>query len=120
MSSDPKNHSPKRPVPISTEEFDRKVEAGEDIDDHLDWENAVTVRPGEFFAEIMLGMQAAEESSGVQDGGHGEADAIFLRIGLPKWAFSQLQDEASRRGLSREDLAQQLIVRQLEREKVPS
>jgi hypothetical protein len=28
------------PVPVSTEEFDRKFEAGEDVSEHLDWSKA--------------------------------------------------------------------------------
>lgn len=45
--SDSKDHKVRRPPPITVEEFDRKVEAGEDIDDYVDWENGVTIWPGE-------------------------------------------------------------------------
>ncbi len=45
--SDPENQRFKRPIPISTQEFDHKVEGGEDINDHLDWEKAETIMPGE-------------------------------------------------------------------------
>lgn len=31
----------KKVTPITTEEFDRKFEAGEDIDDYVDWEHPV-------------------------------------------------------------------------------
>ena len=108
--SDLENQSPKRPISISTEEFDRKVEAGEDIDDYLDWENAVAVMPGEFSAETMLALQAQEDRGSLHEKG---TDAAFLQVSLPGWAREQLQSEAAQQGISWEELAQFLILRQL-------
>lgn len=33
------------PLPITVEEFDRKAEAGEDLNDYFDWENAEVLEP---------------------------------------------------------------------------
>ncbi len=53
-----------RPLPISTEEFDRKAEAGEDIDAYIDWDSGVMVAPGEMPPGMKLSpeKEAAEKA----------------------------------------------------------
>ena len=64
--SDFRNQRPDRPVPISTREFDRKVEAGEEIDDHPDWGSAETLVPGELSKREEIAL-LKERVSSLQD-----------------------------------------------------
>lgn len=97
----------KRPVPITVEEFDRKVEAGEDIDEHIDWSSFVDIMPGELSPQ-----QQVKEDLG--------QPLPMLNISLPAWALSKLQQVAGKQGVSEEKLAELFIVQQLEQQKVPA
>ena len=117
--SDPENGRHERPIPISTAEFDRKVEAGEDINDHLDWDNAVAIEAGQFAPEIVASLRQLARAEGPPLDEQ-TAAAPALHISLPPWAYAQLKSEATRQGISQEDLAQILIVQRLDKQKVSS
>ncbi len=104
----------KRPIPITTEEFDRKVEAGEDIDDHIDWSSMVLVHPGQLSPGEKLSLQQASiDKNKVAN------ELPSLSVLLPLWALERLGRVAESQGISREDLAQLLLVQHLGQEKVP-
>lgn len=117
---DSKDH--KIPLPITTEEFDRKAEAGEDIDDYLDWENVVTILPG----ELAPGQEPSAETTAKLE----QDKAIYedvsdqgsntLLITLPLWALERLGRVAASDGISREYLAQLLLVQHLGQYNVPA
>ena len=117
--SDPENGRHERPIPISTAEFDRKVEAGEDIDEHLDWDNAIAVEAGQFTPEMVASLRGFAPD-GESSASEQMAAAPVLHISLPLWAYAQLKSEATRQGISQEDLAQRLIVQRLDKQKVSS
>lgn len=105
----------KRPIPITTDEFDRKVEAGEDIDDHIDWSSMVLVQPGELSPGEKLSLQQASiDKNDVAN------ELPSLSVLLPLWALERLGRVAESQGISREDLAQLLIVQQMGQSKVPA
>jgi hypothetical protein len=106
------NHRSNCPIPISTEEFDRKVEAGEDLDEHIDWEKAVMVAPDELSPGQKLSlMQAwlddllprAEASS------FPSPEQASLNIPFSPFVLVQIGQEALRHGVSREALVQSWV-----------
>lgn len=112
--SDIEKRAAKRPLPISAEEFDRRAENGEDLDEYFDWDKGVLVAPGELSPGQLLSIQQEEDLSayaGVLQNGASPRD---LQVSLPSWALERLGRVASKRGIREQDLALLLIVQQLE------
>ena len=111
-----------KPAPITAEEFDRRAEAGEDLDEYFDWENAVVVEPGELspgqrnsllemFGELspankmMLTQVMLDAVAGVD---------LHLNVPIPAALHLELARMAMQRQTTREALVQSWIVQQLE------
>ena len=110
-----------RPVSITAEEFDAKFDAGEDISDYIDWDSGVMVMPGELSPGQKRSMEMLAEAENSPSGGNGtDEEPLLLRVTLPLWAYDQLKREATRQGISQEDLAQLLILQRLDQQKVSS
>lgn len=71
---------------ISAEEFDRKFDQGEDIDEYLDWSMAR----------------------------HAGLDLVRVDINLPENVLRELDGEATRLGTTRQSLVAKWIVEMLE------
>ncbi|MNE35754.1 type II toxin-antitoxin system BrnA family antitoxin [Agrobacterium tumefaciens] len=71
---------------ISAEEFDRKFDQGEDIDEYLDWSTAR----------------------------HAGLDLVRVDINLPENVLRKLDGEATRLGTTRQSLVAKWIVEMLE------
>ena len=71
-------------MPISTEEFDRKIEAGENIDDHLDWSNVVEIMPRELSPEQKAAVQTQSDAGqAVTDAGTTSTPMKPMDVSLP-------------------------------------
>ena len=121
--SAPENRQPRsKPAPITTEEFDRRAEAGDDLDEYFDWENAV--EPGELspgqkdsllamFGElspadkVMLTQVMLDAVAGVD---------LHLNVPIPATLHFELARAALQRQMSREALVQSWIVQHLEQQ----
>lgn len=73
---------------ITAEEFDQRFDAGEDISDFLDWENAK--RPG--------------------------LDQKRVNVDLPVWMISSLDLEAKRIGVTRQSIVKVWLAERLKAE----
>lgn len=101
------------PPRISIEEFDRRAEDGEGLEEYFDWDHVELIKPGELSSQQKraLGIQATDSEATM--GGESE-----LRISLPAWAVDQLKVVAFSEGIPLEDFVQLWIVEQLEQQKV--
>ena len=116
--SDLENQKAKGPPPITAEEFDRRAEAGEDLDEYFDWENAVTVAPGEMspgqIASIVAmfnGLPQAQQLLLMQtmlDSFAGLKTSLNISIPFP--LLWQMTREATSRHLSLEAFVQSLLA----------
>lgn len=75
------------PKIISTEEFDRRFDDGEDISDYIDWSTAH--RPG--------------------------MDPEGVKIDIPGWLALRLDTQAEKRGMSRQTLVMTWLSDQLDK-----
>ena len=103
-----------QPVPITATAFDRKVEAGEDMDDYLHWDGAVMVEPGELSPGQKLFMQADTQRIEPADG-NSPAALYPFNVSLPAWAFELLQQDAARKGISYEHWAQLILLQRMDK-----
>ena len=71
---------------ISSEEFDRRFDNGEDMADHIDWSKAT--RPGH--------------------------DAKRVNVDFPQWMVARLDAEARRRGVTRQALIKMWLADRLD------
>ena len=110
-----------RPLSITAEEFDAKFDAGEDISDYIDWDSGVMVMPGELSPGQKRSIEMLAEAKNLPSGEAATNEKPpLLHVTLPLWAYDQLKSEATRQGISQEDLAQRLIVQRLDQQKVSS
>jgi len=72
---------------ISAKEFDRKFDAGEDIDEYVDWDHAK--RPG--------------------------LEIKHINVGFPQWVVNALDKEASRLGVPRQSVIKTIVANELEK-----
>ena len=106
---------------ITAEEFDAKFDAGEDISDYIDWDSGVMVMPGELSPGQKRSIEMLAEAENPPPGENAtNEEPPLLHVTLPLWAYDQLKSEATRQGISQEDLAQRLIVQRLDQQKVSS
>ncbi len=122
----PDNRQPRnKPESITAEEFDRRAEAGEDLDEYFDWDNAVMVEPGQLppglkdslltaFGELspadktMLTQVMLDSVAGVD---------LNLSVPIPAVLHLQLARAALQRQMTREALVQSWIVQHLEEQR---
>jgi len=78
--------------PISTEEFDRKFEAGEDISGHLDLSSVQAFEPGE--ARLNLEIKK-------------------VNLDMPQWMIDQLDRESERIGVTRQSIIKMWLADRL-------
>ena len=81
---------------ISTEEFDAKFDAGEDISEHLDFANSRVLAAGEDGA-----LSARPQK---------------VNVDFPQWVVGALDRAAEHRGVPRQSLIKMWLVERLERE----
>ena len=81
-SANGKPTKPSSPSPITAEEFDRRFDAGEDMSEYFDWENAEILEP--------------------------EVQRIELE--LPEWVVASLDEAAAKLGTTREALLRERIT----------
>ena len=123
----PENRQPRsKPAPITAEEFDRRTEEGEDLDEYFDWQNAVTVMPGELtpgqkaslleaFGElspsdkVMLTQVMLDAVAGTD---------LHLNVPIPAALHLELARVALQRHMTREALVQSWIVQRLEEQRI--
>ncbi len=121
--SAPEDRKPRnKPAPITAEEFDRRAEAGEDLNEYFDWDNAVTVEPGELspgqkdsllamFGElspadkVMMTQVMLEAVAGAE---------LHLNVPIPATLHFELAQAAIQRRITREALVQSWIVQHLQ------
>ncbi len=70
------------PLPINAEEVDRKAEAGEDINDYLDWDKMEVLEP----------------------------EVQRVEFDLPEWVVASLDETAAKLGTTREALIRERLV----------
>lgn len=75
------------PKPISAEEFDRRFDAGEDMGDYIDWSSVR--RPGQ--------------------------DVERVSLAFPRSLVAKLDEEAKRRGMTREALIETWVSERVDR-----
>ena len=113
-------------IPITAEEFDRRAEAGEDLDEYIDWESVVSVEPGELTPgqkDSLLAMfselSPADKIMMTQVMLDAVAGADFhLNVSIPASLHFELARLAAQRQMSREALVQSWIVQRLEEQRV--
>ena len=125
MSAPENRHPRSKPVSISVEEFDRRAEEGEDLDEYFDWGNGVAVAPGELSPgqkESLLAMFSELSSSEkmmltqVMLDAMSDAD-LHLNVPIPAALHLELARVALQRHTTREALVQSWIVQHLEEQR---
>ena len=76
-----------KPKPISSEEFDRRFDDGEDMSDYIDWSSAR--RPG---LEIQR-----------------------VNVDFPRWMIDRLDREAKRLGVARQAVIKMLVAEKFDK-----
>ena len=105
----------RKPSSITAAEFDAKFDAGEDISEYIDWESGVWVTPDESSPDQKSSIWGSAETNGSPESEPATMEEQpSLNVHLPSWAFDQLQRMAAQRGISQEELAQLMIVRQFQ------
>lgn len=105
---------------ISAEEFDARFDAGEDMSDYLDWENAVVVQPGEMSPAQKLSIieeiiENLQMTPGAQK--HLSPRRKELSVSLSSLALAEVDCQAARRRMSREELVRSWIEEKLVEQK---
>ncbi len=94
MSSKHKNRkTTTRPATITAAEFDAKFDAGEDISEYLDVENARVYRPGEEELDLT---------------------PTKVNVDFPRWMVEGLDNAADRVGVPRQSLIKMWLAERLE------
>lgn len=84
-----KSSTTKAPKQITSEEFDRKFEAGEDVSEYVDWQRAVKHEP---------------------------IKVKRVNIDFPEWMVSELDQKADRLGIARQALVKMWVAERLKEE----
>ena len=99
-------------MPISTEEFDAKFDAGEDISPYLDWDKGVLVEPGELSPGQKLAMIEAKLNELLVDETLPESslpERVDFNLSVPRGLLLKIGSEAVRLGVSRGKLVESWI-----------
>ena len=108
------------PPAITAEELDAKFDAGEDVSEYFDWENAVSVEPGEMSPGQKLSIIEAMINDLLKDPkivAHLSPIRDSLNIPLSALTLVELGRQAARARISREALVQSWIEQKLAEQK---
>ena len=110
------NNGRSTPQPITAEELDAKFDAGEDVSEYFDWENAVTLQPGEMSPGQKLSVVNGLLEDMLKDPktvAHLSPARKSLSVSLSELALVKIGREAARDHVSREELVQSWIEQKL-------
>ena len=104
------------PPPITAEELDAKFDAGEDVSEYFNWENAVVVPPGEMSPRQKLSVIDGMLEDLLRNPkmvAHLSPLRKKLSVSLSALALAEIGREAAHGHVSREELVQSWIEQKL-------